>query len=210
MTLKSIWFTACCVCQLASERGDAICGDCEELLKNLSGTQNQSEVVFSSQWQAFRYLGIYDDLLAKLINQGKFQANYSVLKQLAGLFCKQLVKVPLLTEGVVIPVPMKLSRRLIRGFNQAEVIARCLARELDLQYSKTLVRHTGIGRVQHHLNRRQRKANMRKAFCCVQPAPKVAYIVDDVFTTGATVKAMCDCLRARGAEYIEVWVVAKA
>jgi ComF family protein len=204
-----LFATACSVCQQISQDENSICADCEQLLEQLCETTNADLAVFSHRWQAFKCLGVYSDLLATVLNRGKFKADYSALMQLARLFCKKHQACVYAPGGVVVPVPMMYRRYIRRGFNQAELLARTMANILALKYEPTLVKHSGTARVQHHLGRSERQRNMHDAFLCHRPAPRYVYLVDDIYTTGATMNAMCDCLKASGAEYIEAWVIAR-
>lgn len=112
---------------------------------------------------------------------------------------------------LVIPVPLAPTRYRERGFNQARELARpvCKLLELNLR-SDLLVRHRET-REQAALDRAERLKNTQRAFSLLGEldARHVA-IVDDVVTTGSTVNEIAKVLRAAGAEWIEVWAVARA
>ena len=109
----------------------------------------------------------------------------------------------------LIPVPLTRKRRVQRGFNQAELLANVVGRTLRLP------RHRSLARIkdappQRTLARAARQRNVRGAYAvrralrCRRPA-----LVDDVTTTGATVRAAAQALLAAGAEEVHVWVAAK-
>lgn len=201
--------STCVVCQQPCERCPTICLDCLRLITLMSRLGDPRLTVFSKYWQGFRCLGAYQGILADLVYRAKFQADLPLLNQLAVLFADRLPDRQVLNDGVVIPVPMKIDRHLKRGFNQAELLARTIAGRRGLQFNPRLIKHTGVARVQHLLTRAERLKNMRAAFQCLGPAPAVAYVVDDVYTTGATAQAMCSLLKANGCQYIELWIIAK-
>jgi ComF family protein len=113
---------------------------------------------------------------------------------------------------VMIPVPVHATRKRERGYNQAEKIAREASRHLGLPVvAGALVRVRATG-TQTKLNREQRGRNLEKAFACRKPGSvrgKRILIVDDVFTTGATVGRCVELLRAAGAIDVGILAIAK-
>jgi ComF family protein len=113
-------------------------------------------------------------------------------------------------KPVVVPVPLGKERRRERGFNQVEEIARRALLGLDGHFilDATLLERVKETQTQVSLERRKREENMRGAFRVAEGAarpinPAYTYIVlDDVLTTGATLQAAVDALRAAGAEHI--------
>ncbi len=102
---------------------------------------------------------------------------------------------------VIVPVPLHWRRRLARGYNQAEKIARPLAGLLGLPCVPALSRRRSTP-PQSRLGRGDRLANLRKAFAV--PRPERArglriLLVDDVATTGATLDAAASALKNAGA-----------
>ncbi len=99
---------------------------------------------------------------------------------------------------VVVPVPLHRSRLRRRGFNQAEVLARGLAERIKVPASDKLqaVRRT---RDQVELSAAGRRANVAGAFRARGTVRGRALLVDDVFTTGATLSACAGALRRAGA-----------
>ena len=99
---------------------------------------------------------------------------------------------------VVVPVPLHRSRLRRRGFNQAELMARSLAEKIKTPVSDRLeaVRRT---RDQVELSAAGRRANVEGAFRARGVVRGRALLVDDVFTTGATLSACATELRRAGA-----------
>ena len=111
----------------------------------------------------------------------------------------------------LVPVPLTRRRLRQRGFNQAALLARSVGRPLGIP---TIERH--LVRVrnappQRTLPRSARLGNVRRAFAVQRrlPCSRVA-LVDDVATTGATVRAASAALIAGGVDEVHVWVAAKA
>jgi len=111
----------------------------------------------------------------------------------------------------IVPVPLHPRRLRRRGFNQSVEIARPLA---DRIRAPLIV--DGVDRVrdtpnQAGLNRRERRRNLLNAFDVTADLREMnVAIVDDVMTTGETVRQLARALRKAGAGSIAVWVVARA
>jgi ComF family protein len=112
---------------------------------------------------------------------------------------------------LVIPMPLAPRRYKERGFNQARELALPLCQSLRLNLRSDVVTRTRETREQTALDRNERRKNMLDAFALIAPlqARHVA-IVDDVVTTGSTANELAKLLRSAGAEWIEVWAVARA
>ncbi len=109
---------------------------------------------------------------------------------------------------VVTPVPLAWTRLLVRGYNQAEAIARPLAGTLGLP-SRRLLRRRPRQR-QARLGRAARRRNLQGAFAAIRVPPGVrVLLVDDVMTTGATLAEAARALVGAGAAGVRVAVVAR-
>lgn len=106
-------------------------------------------------------------------------------------------------DGLV-PVPVHRKRRRGRGYNQAEVLARCLGKQLNLPVYPDYLKRTVDTNPQKKLNDAERMKNLKNAFKIGQNKIKLNQIllVDDIYTSGATVEACTRVLLAAGAETV--------
>lgn len=110
---------------------------------------------------------------------------------------------------VVVPVPLHGLRRIRRGFNQSEELARPVARALGLPLGVGLLKRTRRTAAQSGLDLATRRRNVRNAFRCGPVAGQRIALADDVLTTGTTLDECARCLRRSGAAAVIVWVAAR-
>ncbi len=111
---------------------------------------------------------------------------------------------------VVLPVPLHWRRKARRGFNQATEIARPLAALLGVPLLRGVRRHKSTP-FQSGLDAKQRAKNLRNAFAVSAPILHAhVLVVDDVVTTGATVRALAEELLASGTKRVSSITVARA
>ncbi len=149
--------------------------------------------------------------IKELIHCLKYSGYISLAEHLGELICGRVSNLRDLKNFVVVPVPLHISRKNRRGFNQSELIARHVSAKLDLPGGDALARNQNT-RPQAELPRAKRLINLEGAFSC-QDAEfvegKKVLLIDDVATTGATLNECAKALKNAGAK--EVWgaVVAK-
>jgi ComF family protein len=114
----------------------------------------------------------------------------------------------------IVPVPLHEERLRMRGFNQASIIARELSRALRLPLDETsLVRVSSAEKYRTGLDAQGRQETVAKAFQVRHPRVvegEEILLVDDVFTTGATVSSCADALITAGAKSVLIMTLARA
>ncbi len=160
-----------------------------------------------------RSYGAYDDAMVRAITLLKYHA----VTPLGGWFAARLAEtIARETEAfraeVVVPVPLHASRLRERGYNQAELIARPLAKRLRLPLRSYLLVRTKPRPDKLKLTRQERWRTVRGAYA-TREGTRIdklrVLLVDDVFTTGATLDACARALRRAGASYVAGITVAR-
>jgi predicted amidophosphoribosyltransferase len=142
----------------------------------------------------------YDDAVRRLVGGWKERG----LRRLAGEAAALVAdSVPRPDVGALTFVPPDGDRRLQRGHHPAEQLARELGRRWELPV-EPLLRRVGSSRRQRGLSLLERRRNVRGAFRAVDSAPRSVCLVDDVYTSGATVNAASLALKKGGASRVEI------
>jgi ComF family protein len=145
--------------------------------------------------------------LARAVRALKFRGRRAVATTLGEAMTDVLPAGP---HDVVVPVPLHRSRLRERGYNQAALLARALARAARLPVLSTgLVRRRPTPS-QADLDASARRANVRAAFVAsARVAGAAVVLVDDVLTTGATADACARALRDAGSRRVTVVTVGR-
>jgi len=111
--------------------------------------------------------------------------------------------------GLIVPVPMHKKKKNFRGYNQAEVFARCLSDKTGIPYT-TEVKRVKNTKPQSGMNETERKNNLQNAFKISTNVVKYKRIllVDDIYTTGSTVDELARVLIQEQAYEIFVLCIA--
>jgi len=111
---------------------------------------------------------------------------------------------------VLVPVPLGAARRRERGYNQSAELARALGRAIGAPVREDLLRRTRETTSQTGLTPEGRQANVAGAFAARMARGFRPVIVDDVFTTGATLAAAAEAMLSAGAEQVGAVTFARA
>jgi competence protein ComFC len=161
-----------------------------------------------------RSFAVYEGALVDAILLLKFEQ----IDPLGDWFARRLAEVvnrerDLLKADVVVPVPLHRDREKERGYNQAALLSRPLARQLHLPHKAVLLMRTRARPDKRILTLEERWESVRGAFA-TRPGSQVdnlrVLLVDDILTTGATLDACARALRDVGAKSVLGLTVARA
>jgi ComF family protein len=153
---------------------------------------------------------LYGGPLRKAIHRMKYTGMRRVAVPLGDLLADHLRAAPQPADALM-AVPLHAGRLAERGFNQSEELAARIARRTGLPLVPGLARCRDTGH-QASLGRRARRGNVEGAFVWAihAPPPARVLIVDDVLTTGATLAACADALRAAGTREVRAVALARS
>lgn len=223
---RALWPTSCILCGGGGGEDIDLCGDCAaDLSRNepacvvcaepLQGASSEPRVCgtclrdpppFRSSFVPFRYAYPLDHLVQGL----KFRNELACGRVLGQLFARCLLARGAPLPEAIVPVPLALRRYRQRGYNQASELALSIRRVTGVPVRSDVAIRQRETAEQAGLNRSARRRNVIGAFAAVATlhARHIA-ILDDVVTTGSTVRELAEVLRRAGAEQIEVWAIAR-
>lgn len=149
-----------------------------------------------------------------VIHTLKYQAGQWLAQDIQTLVQQSAPFTQQLKNSILVPVPLHPARQRKRGYNQSEILAGIFSDSLQGDNSRraSLLIRTRDTPSQTRLSREERVRNMHKAFSVapdVQIIPEQRYVlIDDVFTTGATLNACAHALAKAGARSIHVATLA--
>lgn len=183
----------------AEEGRDHLCGDC---------------MTSEADFTAARAAGRYESVLLEVIHRFKYQGRThvgEVLGQFMAAHDYGSFRIPDYT--MLVPVPLHRKRLRERGFNQSVILARAVAGHHSLPMDFTVLRRNVYTEPQVMLGKDARGANVRGAFEVTdreRVKNEKILLVDDVYTTGSTVRECARVLRSSGAAEVAVLTLARA
>lgn len=191
----------CPLCDRRVARAHGACPDCADGLASRASRAREDDVDVA-------WLSPYDGPGLRAVRAVKFGARLTLAHAL-GRALGEHVAAGGWPVARVVPVPLHPRRRLRRGYDQADRLARGVAAALDAPLSRPLARVRATSR-QARAGAGSRDGNVAGAFRSVRLPPVPLLLVDDVWTTGATARACRAALVAAGAREVRVAVVARA
>lgn len=187
-----------------------VCDDC--LSSILIADDEKLEYEFEKNFESTNiitdYYALYifqpDQALQHIIHALKYKKHFKV-----GIFLGEMVSEGIKSRSwqvdVIIPIPIHPLKKVERGYNQSDYIAKGMSRKLNIPWSKKIVKRVRHTESQTKLNMKQRALNISDAFKVKRSEEiqnKNVLVVDDVSTTGATILECAKLIKAAGAETV--------
>lgn len=175
---------------------DEYCDDC-----------NRKKHIFDRGYSLFSYSGNVKESLYRLKYSNRREYGYTYGKLLVEQYGNQISKWKV---DAIIPVPLHKKRFWERGYNQAELIANGIGKEMGIPVVSDLVFREKNTKALKMMDPSQRAVNIKNAFKIVGNKVKLNAIVlvDDIYTTGSTVDEISRLLRNYGVKQIYFLTVA--
>jgi ComF family protein len=199
--IKFITGNLCPVCGTTffdSPAASHLCGNCLE-----------NKTYFSCA----RAVVSYETIILHAIHQFKYGSNISVGALLASFMADfSFPDVDFTDYSLIIPVPLHIKRLRQRGFNQSLILAHALAKKWHIPVNFSLLKRHKFTLTQTGLNKAERNKNIKGAFEVSDKkniTGKNVILVDDVYTTGATINECAKILTKAGAQKVTVLTLAR-
>lgn len=224
--LDLLYPVRCPLCQdILTERGALICTSCrkkavpireprckrcgkpvraaqQEYCADCSGQTH----FFTRGWAVFPY--------EKEIKQSVYQFKFHNKREYGRFYVSEMVRIygseiQNWQPDVLIPVPMHKRKQRLRGYNQAEILAQGVGRALSLPVNTKILYRARKTMPQKELTRKEREINLKNAFKTFHDAVELekVLLVDDIYTTGATMDAAAGALLAGGVKEVRFLVL---
>lgn len=225
-----LWEQRCRVCGIPCPPGNALplCPDCAQALAPLQKSfcpccgqileKTDKRRFFCREclldpppWQEIHLLGAYEHLLRELLIDCKFHGNLAAAHLVGTLLARSMPKSFHDAPHILVPVPLSEKRLQERGFNQVLELARPVARRFSFPLVPEALSRTKETRPQSKLSKRERRINVRGAFAAIPEnvAQKHIILMDDVMSTGSTLRQAALTLFEAGAASICVLIAAR-
>jgi ComF family protein len=213
----------CLACGHVLQGGDTLCGSCQRRLEGIPDACDYCAepnplpdsicpkcLRNPPRWQRmripFHYRGLVRDYLIRVKFDEAPHFAHTLTRYGSHAF-QDLAPRP----EVLLPVPLHPNRLLMRGYNQAEEIARLWSQATGIAVDTNALRRTRTTLNQSGLSAARRSENVRGAF---EYAAKREYrhvaVVDDIVTTGSTVDEITRLLHRHDVDFVEIWALARA
>ncbi|MFH1910317.1 MAG: ComF family protein [bacterium] len=200
-------------CALCPNHGEIVCKDCENKLERAiprcivcSRNNILGRTCPSCQKKNAPKLTVsifsYQKGAKNLIKSFK----YEDITSLKGFFAKRLADIiknlPDYKDYTIVPIPLASSRKRFRGYNQSELLTREASKILKLPFCKALKRVELRQPQALSASKLQRMKNIKGVFISAGQSPEKVLLLDDVITTGATMREAAKILKRAGAQEI--------
>ena len=216
----------CLSCNKRNASSEVICNECADELVNLQEhictfcqreTSNMNicedckrEYPFDEVICAY----MFNPPIQRLIHNFKYNEFKRIGAYLGSKLADILSRCTFIADtDYIIPVPLHRTKQRYRGFNQSDIIAEALSDRLNIPWFKDVIQRKKFTQTQTQLKKSEREKNVAQAFKIKKNADfqnKSVVLVDDVLTTGSTMKSIALLLKEHLAKHIYVCTLARA
>ncbi len=202
--LDAVYPTQCALCGTMGEA--AYCSPCRDETEWLE--PRVTTLIQPDPLTGFAAATRYAGRSAQAVTRLKYGRHTALAEPMAATIARLVADCQLDDVDWIVPVPIHWFRRCGRGFNQAELLASALPASL---VRLDLLRRVRWTRPQASLPAHKRDRNLVGAFACTADlSGAYVLLVDDVLTSGATLRECATALRSRGASHVSAAVFASA
>ncbi|MCI8285071.1 MAG: ComF family protein [Firmicutes bacterium] len=192
-------FCAVCGKGLEDWYPEEICGNC---LNN--------EQAYDRGLSCFQYNKLEREMLYKFKYHGK-----SFMARSFSEMMYDKIKALDWEGDIVIPVPMHKKKERQRGYNQADILAKFMAKRLKIPYNRDILIRTKNTAPMSRLSADERKKNLKGAFCVTAEGRRLisgknVLLADDIYTMGVTAQYCSAVLKESGAESVTIMSMASS
>ncbi|MFH0977221.1 MAG: ComF family protein [Spirochaetota bacterium] len=208
---KLISYKEMCLCNGCLQKIDYLKNTCEicsgDIIENKCTICSSRKLFIDKNIAVAAYAGVIKEIL----HNYKFNKRRRLYKHISLLSLNHIIRYKELIDAVT-SVPINRKKRWERGFNQSELIARDISRKLGKKY-RSILKEKYHFKTQKKLGYRERFLNILDRYYIKNAglvAGKTILIIDDVFTTGATINECARILKSFGADRVYSLTIAKA
>ena len=207
--LNLIYPQVCGIC--GKGKNTYLCKKCENKLKAIAifGQDEYLDKYFENHYYIFKY----DNLIRNLIIDYKFNEKPYLYRSFLEFFNKYQKKyVQFEIYDIIIPVPISKKRNKERGYNQSLLIAREMAKNENVKLRNKVISKVKNNNTQSKLNKEERAENVKNVYKITnnkEIIDKNILLIDDIFTTGATLNECSKMLKQAGTKKVDVLTIAK-
>ena len=182
----------CPICKEKPRKNSGFCQTCYSKLDLVNYSEYDSDLSMQLTYPLF-YNKFSSDILARF----KFRGESHLYKSLAQLMYDCGNKNGIFDRvDLIVPVPLHWSSYNKRGFNQSKLLAQSIGKLSGIKINDKLIKKTRPTKAQHNLNKLDRSKNLKDTIRVKEELYDYkVLLVDDVFTTGSTIKSITDSFK---------------
>jgi len=207
--INLIYPNVCGICEKICK--DDLCKKCEIKLNNIM--KLKIDIYKNKNFRKHLYLFKYEGIIKEKLIKFKFNEKPYIYKSFVKILIKNKKVCRFLKSyDIIIPVPIHYNRKVIRGYNQSDLISKEIAKSLNIKYEDKVIFKKINNKPQSTKNKEERKVNVIGAYYCKNGHRiygKKVLILDDIYTTGSTVNECSKVLKLAGAKSVDVITIAK-